>query len=548
MIIENRPLAELGLQEIHVACLNGRHEVVQKLLGINNAINSRTSIGETPLILATLMGHIEAVVILREHNAPIEATDKFRRSAISYTSENAFTDARRKVYIRHGFKAKENGRLLRTAIAALLSPTPLPRSLNSGIPLGPIFFRKTSNGVEVYQSIGNIETPGLDPRTKTVGVIRVINNSTPRAWALSGWSRYTSNTCLQLLDGYTWTKAVLHRVAPAIGFKFQFHIKDQGWKPGQLPTQYRGRFFASHTECKLAVWYCFSILTAIKSAPNASKTFLAKHLGDLAQTDLGEAKYAKIDIDQPPCESCARFLIALTKVTGVEFECIYRRTLSLVPEVKKRRNFLLAHEADMTEPADEDDGSTSGEDLESSDEDAVYEGWFSDTEDENILGGSEEFEIEAFNPAILSSTKTAPGSQSVLKDTIPTPLEIPPESIPTPTTSESPPVPKKPTSLTYQSDCRDPGRLLFSPQYYNKIQEANLRNSTVKNRKEHLQIRRTGNPLGFQNRTQTKTIPPKDQLLEETGDQVNTAQLTNSISIIKPWQRLPSIECTDTED
>ncbi|KAK9425478.1 hypothetical protein SUNI508_13012 [Seiridium unicorne] len=389
-------LAGLKLQDIHIACLKGDVNALLKILPDNKAIASRTAQGETPLILASLFGQVEIFVILRQHHAPTEAVDDFRRNALAASAENAFNNTRRQVFTNYGFAESEGATYRRIAIAGLLAATAVERKINIGEARGNIGFRTTSDGVQAYYSLGNIKVPGVDPRPKTVGFIRSSIESLPRAWAISGWSDSPSEDS-RLLDGNKWTNVALGRAAPAIGFQFKPHINDQGWARGQLTKQERGKFFASHVECQLAVWYCFTLAAAAKSMPNASMTFLAGHLGKLREVDLGDARIAQINLNQPACKSCAKFLQALTKVTNIEFELVYGRSLSLIPEPIKSRNYPLAHESNLGETSDEDHGSDTDNDLEDDSYDEVedlidYEGWQSETGDDTLLEGQEEYE------------------------------------------------------------------------------------------------------------------------------------------------------------
>ncbi|KAK9795612.1 hypothetical protein SCARD494_04583 [Seiridium cardinale] len=399
-------LADLKLQDIHIACLKGDVNALLKILPDNKAIASRTAQGETPLILASLFGQVEIVVILRQHHAAIEAVDNFRRNALAASADNAFNKARRAVFKNNGFVESETANLRRSAIAGLLAAT-TERKTYTGEPKGDISFRTTTDGLETYQRLGHIKISGVDPRPKTVGFIRDAVETSPRAWALSGWMESPSENP-KLLSGEKWTMVALRRAAPAIGFRFKPHINDQGWARGQLPKRERGKFFASHVECQLAVWYCFTLVAATKSMPNASMTFLAAHLGRLREVDLGDARIAQINLNQPACKSCAKFLQALTKVTNIEFELVYGRSLSLIPEPIKSRNHPLAHESNLGETSDEDHGSETDNDLEDDSydeaEDCIdYEGWQSDTGDDTLLEGQEEYETLPY----VSTQKTA---------------------------------------------------------------------------------------------------------------------------------------------
>jgi hypothetical protein len=389
---------ELGLHQIHIACLRNAVPELLKLLSNGGNVEVATNQNETPLMLASLMGHVESVVILRQYHAHLGPIDRFRKTALFYASENAFSDIRRTFYAQRGFSQAEGAQYRRVAIASFLSSTVTKQRRDTSEAQGQIYFRKTSQGVEAYQTIGRVDSVKLDPRSKTVGFIHDLIDPTPQAWALSGWSKRSSSKHQTLLEGYKWKKAVLGRVAPAIGFKFPPHINDQGWKGGKISPKQEGQFFASHVECKLAVFYCFSLIKAISPIPDPSTTFMTHHLGDLARADLGDARVARIELDQQPCESCVRFLRALTKVTGIEFEPVYRRSFALIPEAIINRRYLLAHEADLTEPVEVDDGSDTDSEVDAAGldlENGISECEMQQTnyQEGPILGGHENYEV-----------------------------------------------------------------------------------------------------------------------------------------------------------
>ncbi|KAF2999979.1 hypothetical protein E8E14_006853 [Neopestalotiopsis sp. 37M] len=388
---------ERGLQKIHILSLTGDWAGVQKLLSDKRTTEARTTEGMTPLMLAALFGHVEVVGVLRQHHASLEAVDKFGHSSLVYTLESGFNTTRRQSF-SHYFAEQnpEAASLRRLVIAPMLSlhkPEAKPYTANA---LGPEYIRICSNGIEAYRSLGSIHTPRSPKPDSASGYINSPNDLSPRAWAVPGWFKaYPHHQSSALLDGETFTKAALLRVAPAIGFSFKPHLLDQGWSSGKLTEAKRGRWFASHVECKLAVWHCTTILASVKSMPEASMTFLARHLSDLRDANIGDARHMHINITLPPCESCATFLQALTQITGITFEVKYRRSVALIPETFKTRNFKLAYEANLDKPA-EDNGSDAGWDDDTEENERMEPSMFSGghaTESEEILEGIEEYEI-----------------------------------------------------------------------------------------------------------------------------------------------------------
>ncbi|KAK6207307.1 Ankyrin repeat and EF-hand [Pestalotiopsis sp. IQ-011] len=391
-------LEERGLQKVHVLCLRRDVNGLLRLLPNTAAVEARTSNGETPLMLSALMGHIEIVVILRQNRASLEPVDNFGMTALAYTAETAFTEARRGNFSGF-FPEADFSAYRRIAIAGFLSPAMPGPQPHTGTALGPMYIRQNSNGIEAYRSLGSVHTPHCDPRTKTVAFITSHSDADPKAWAVSGWRPLDLDPTSKLLDGERWTEASLLRVAPVVGYAFKPHINDQGFQAGQIADNKKGRFFASHAECQLATWYCTTVLASVKSMPDASITFLARNLSDLARADIGDARQVQINITQPPCESCARFLQAITKVTGIRFDVVYRRSIALVPEAFKRRNYLLAHQANLEELDAEDNGSDAGWACE--DHDVVdresFVAWQNNLEANAILEGIEEYEVRPFD-------------------------------------------------------------------------------------------------------------------------------------------------------
>ncbi|KAI0167681.1 hypothetical protein BJ166DRAFT_495966 [Pestalotiopsis sp. NC0098] len=391
-------LEERGLQKVHVLCLRRDVNGLLRLLPDAAAVEARTSNGETPLMLSALMGHIEIVVILRQHRASLEPVDKFGMTALAYTAETAFTEARRGNFSGF-FPEPEFSSYRRIAIAGLLSPAIPAQQPHAGTAFGPLYIRQHSNGIEAYHSLGSVDTPHCDPRGKTAAFISSHSDADPKVWAISGWRPLDLDPTSRLLDGQRWTEASLLRVAPVVNYVFKPHINDQGFQSGQIADNKKGRFFASHAECQLATWYCTTILASVKSMPDASITFLARNLSDLARADIGDARQVQINITQPPCESCARFLQAITKVTGIRFDVVYRRTIALVPEAFKRRNYLLAHQANLEEPDAEDNGSDAGWACDDHDvvERESFAAWQINPESDAILEGIEEYEVRPFD-------------------------------------------------------------------------------------------------------------------------------------------------------
>ncbi|KAH6653799.1 hypothetical protein BKA67DRAFT_563188 [Truncatella angustata] len=399
-------LVELKLQVVHVACLQNDIEALGQILLEHKTIEAKTAQGETPLHLSTLMGHIEAVQLLLEKGADTVVLDSFRKTPPAYSHRSVFNDARRQIYAKHGFPESRHINLSYNVIATLHANTTPSYPHSTGDASGPLYFHITSKGAEVFQSLGRITTRSFNPCKKTVGYIRTARDLRPLAWTISGFGDLDAAETSKLLQGKKWKDAVLNHVAPAICYTFKSHVMDRCFVRGILPPEMSGQFFASHVECKLAVWFCFALLAAMGSIPNPSFPFLAQKLDLLADADIGTKRQAVIEINLPPCESCVRFLQALSRVTRIHFNTKYRRSLVMIPERDVQRSFKLAHEVDMakhTEPdlaLDADWRWGQGDDHERIEPEIFTNG----EGEENILGGMEGFDVQVSRGLVREST------------------------------------------------------------------------------------------------------------------------------------------------
>ncbi|KAF7528429.1 hypothetical protein G7054_g10150 [Neopestalotiopsis clavispora] len=133
-------------------------------------MESLTENGETPLMLAALMGHVEIVAILRQHEASLSTTNEFGRNALYYTIDDVSNDLRRDSYSEHFTeKDPEGAKLRRQLIAAALqssskpSPSVHPETIQTSEPL--IFIRHERR-IEMFQRIADVTIPRARAVTK----------------------------------------------------------------------------------------------------------------------------------------------------------------------------------------------------------------------------------------------------------------------------------------------------------------------------------------------------------------------------------------------
>jgi hypothetical protein len=347
------------LEEIHIITLQGDIEAMERLLSARGelVIKEQTAQGETPLMLAALMGHTEITGLLLKKGANRMVKNKFLCDALAYTTMSGLSIARREFFRELGFPEKCGAQHNRNIIAAVLAtPSPVPPQhhfTHKGIETGPIFFRRTSTDVETFLRIGHLSMPKqsrIDPRRKVVGYIHTQADLSPRAWSISGYSDIcTDNKDINpMLNPKTWTTVAKRLFAPVIGFIFKPHKFDSGWQKTPLEKWKVGRFEASHVEVKLAAWYCCSLMKRLNFQTDwNSKTSITNCLLELQKRSLGDARYAVINITEKPCPSCANFLVQLEQFTGIKFRVNPRRCLAMVPPQDTLRKSLLAHEVQV---------------------------------------------------------------------------------------------------------------------------------------------------------------------------------------------------------
>ncbi|KAK8108531.1 hypothetical protein PG984_014332 [Apiospora sp. TS-2023a] len=103
------PPEELGLSQLHLACLNGDSRKVNATLQTHpESIEQTTPDGTTPLMLAALMGHLEVFrFLLWDRSADIHKETIKGMKAADHARETEFAKLARAEYIEAGL-AEEN--------------------------------------------------------------------------------------------------------------------------------------------------------------------------------------------------------------------------------------------------------------------------------------------------------------------------------------------------------------------------------------------------------------------------------------------------------
>ncbi|KAI1075476.1 hypothetical protein F5B20DRAFT_585269 [Whalleya microplaca] len=260
-----KAVADLGLQPIHLACLYGTYEGVLELTSrrredINSLSQplrnirengSEWGLRETPVMLASLMGHLEIVQFLVEKGAELMTRYNHVHAHI-YAEEHGFASGRRDFYRRISVGREHfDAPNTRKAIYHLLV-SPARRSVLGALrgpraDLGYHDFKLAKKGksIIVYAPVLQMSTDiRMDPN-KTIGILTSRRDDEVLQVAYSGWSSGNLQGGL-CLDANKWNYIALHKVAAKIDFKFPASGHDNLFKRAE--DVYRGRAHAGHVE------------------------------------------------------------------------------------------------------------------------------------------------------------------------------------------------------------------------------------------------------------------------------------------------------------
>ncbi|KAL2263925.1 hypothetical protein VTK26DRAFT_4306 [Humicola hyalothermophila] len=305
-------LKALGLSNIHIAILMNRPRWVVSLLAAGDQkeiIKVRDAEGATPLMLAVLMGRLAIVNILLRNKASTRAKDNRGYRAIDYTRTSLF-QKRLSAYHRLGLgsesKKQRSGRL--TISKMLRYPASLRSSRQAGShKYSKAFLYKHRGKLHVLRPDTSFAIAKRGLETSTVGFIASATCPTVTIAAVSGWQPNPTRNG-NVLDSSKYTQLV-RDVAQLLGFELGKHFRDRN---GLAKPEDRGRFFASHIEKKLAVFWVVATLKA------TIQTTDYKRMAELRETIIPERlRTAKVFLDHDPCRDCLRFLDLIRSVTGL---------------------------------------------------------------------------------------------------------------------------------------------------------------------------------------------------------------------------------------
>ncbi|KAK7991008.1 hypothetical protein PG990_015288 [Apiospora arundinis] len=342
------PIEQLGLSPVHLRCLDGNlHQVITHVEGDPDSLELATSNGETPLMLASLMGHYEIVQFLViNKSVDISRLDRNKLAASNYAGDSEFARQARIEYVGTGIGREhplaEQKR--REILGLLLNPT--RRAITKtrhrqGGDAGFHEFRMAPMGskIGVWGLIGSVETGVPLPDIKTLGFIMPKSDNLPICapfdfarhsedaaargpayYATSGWKANEKRNP-QVVDSGLWGWVAHKLVAPVFG-----HIFPKGRDNGnKVPDpEHGGRVKASHVEVVLSTFYAFSLTEALvaRQPGQDEESYIREqfmHLGQIQFMNLGARRDMVIHLDSHPCDSCVAYVEGIEWLTELRF-------------------------------------------------------------------------------------------------------------------------------------------------------------------------------------------------------------------------------------
>ncbi|RYP93429.1 hypothetical protein DL770_000472 [Monosporascus sp. CRB-9-2] len=235
--------------------------------------------GETPLMLAALMGHLKIFEYLVRKGAGYGKGDEDGFHAQSYCSEKAFAVEKRTLFLKNGI-GKEHPKALhaRQAIADILDS---PARLQEG------------QKIKLFACVGNFNTGEVLGMEKTIGGVMVGGRNSVLKFAVSGFKGRSTQQDPQVLDRKFWNRIALTKVARIINFRFHGNLHDNGARR-PLP-HHIGRVQAGHVEVQLATYYVIEMGDRNAQRKPGGETWSTMHkLRALRSAHLGEERHAAL--------------------------------------------------------------------------------------------------------------------------------------------------------------------------------------------------------------------------------------------------------------
>jgi hypothetical protein len=295
---------------------NGHIEATHFLLNQKINVNSADNKGRTPLMEASLWGHVEIVDILLKAGADRTMVDRQGMTAADLADESDTNDEERHIrhmkYSEDPFVKKRHRRLIRGLLNHGLHGLPSrQRQTVSLDDLTDAFFYKSKNASAISFLV---PTAGIriSTQSKTAAFLHR-GTPFPVVAAVSGWTGrgdgpfLPAEAGLGRLDAGYWTAKVL-RLVKEIDYSLSIHPHDKPDEPGS--------YYACHAESQLM---CFFI--------DRNFIFPDYDEGDTVDDDFLQmfllqerVHHAQIIVSQPPCESCAALASVARWRLGIQFD------------------------------------------------------------------------------------------------------------------------------------------------------------------------------------------------------------------------------------
>ncbi|RYO96587.1 hypothetical protein DL764_007448 [Monosporascus ibericus] len=300
----------LGVQPIHRACLEGNLEEVIRLVDTHQNIDLplRPPIqqpgdeptwpsGETPLMLAALMGHIKIFESLVRSGAAYDKGDDEGFHVQSYSSEKAFAMEKRTLFLKNGIgREHAKGPHAREAITDLLDHPARLQVLISGIGdsgYPNVLLGKEGKKIKLFACVGSFNTGEVLGMEKTIGGVMVGGSHSVLKFAVSGFKGRSIQHDPKVLERKFWNKIALTKVARIINFRFHGNLHDNGARR-PLP-HHIGRVQAGHVEVQLATYYVIEMGNRnAQRKPGGEAWSTMRKLRALRSAHLGEERHAAL--------------------------------------------------------------------------------------------------------------------------------------------------------------------------------------------------------------------------------------------------------------
>jgi len=299
------------LKAIHRDVLRDNLNRVRRLVAVDKAnLDARNAAGATPLMLASLYGHVRVVRFLIQKKASVDVKDSKGRTAVHYARWGHYARSQSRLYRREfplDTKADDLKNNREQIFNLLSDPWALQAMATERTTAKPIFF-KDGKRLGIFKPIALVEY-GRDIGNSTGAYISASGKMIePEILAVSGW---LSPSCPTpgVLDNGTYIQLVRQAIN-VLKCTALRAPRDKGD---------HGVWYACHSEKKLAVYW---VLEQMRYALGFDDLARMKELKNVNLPD--NRKRATIYLDHLACSDCAGFVDTIYKATGIEITLVRR--------------------------------------------------------------------------------------------------------------------------------------------------------------------------------------------------------------------------------